>query len=63
MTDPEPLPPEHRLWSLPTCIVTPHIANDDITTPPLLAARITENLRRFASGDQLLGQVDPLAGY
>jgi len=63
VTDPEPLPPEHRLWSLPTCIVTPHIANDDITTPPLLAARITENLRRFASGERLLGQVDPQAGY
>lgn len=26
VTDPEPLPPSHPLWKLPTCIITPHIA-------------------------------------
>ena len=26
VTTPEPLPPEHRLWSAPNCWITPHIA-------------------------------------
>jgi hypothetical protein len=30
---------------------------------PLLAARITENVRRWAAGEPLLGLVDPDLGY
>jgi hypothetical protein len=30
---------------------------------PLLAARITENVRRWASGEPLIGLVDPSLGY
>lgn len=26
VTDPEPLPPTHRLWNIPTAVVTPHIS-------------------------------------
>ena len=26
VTDPEPLPPEHRLWRIPTAVITPHIS-------------------------------------
>ena len=25
VTDPEPLPPDHPLWSLPNCLITPHV--------------------------------------
>lgn len=42
---------------------TPHTANPWQTAQPLLAARITENVRRFAAGDELLGRVDLDAGY
>ena len=28
VTDPEPLPAEHDLWSAPNCIITPHMAGD-----------------------------------
>jgi phosphoglycerate dehydrogenase-like enzyme len=63
VTDPEPLPPGHPLWSLPNCIITPHVGNTSVMAKPLLAARITENVRRYAAGETLLGPVDPALGY
>jgi phosphoglycerate dehydrogenase-like enzyme len=63
VTDPEPLPDGHALWSLPNCLITPHSADTEEMTRPLLAERIRENVERFAAGLPLVGQVDPLAGY
>lgn len=63
VTDPEPLPDGHPLWSLPNAIVTPHIANTPAMGRPLLAARVTENVRRFTAGEPLVGPVDPALGY
>ena len=63
VTDPEPLPDDHPLWSLPNCIITPHVGNTPEMALPLLAARITENIRRWQNGEQLLGLVDPHLGY
>jgi phosphoglycerate dehydrogenase-like enzyme len=63
VTDPEPLPDDHPLWSTPNCIITPHVANTPEMAFPLLAARITENVRRWANGEPLIGLVDPSLGY
>lgn len=63
VTDPEPLPGGHPLWSLPNCIVTPHVGNTPEMARPLLAERITTNVRRWIDGDDLIGLVDPAAGY
>lgn len=63
VTDPEPLPAGHPLWSLPNCIITPHVGNTPEMAKPLLAARVTENVRRFARGEELVGIVDVDAGY
>ena len=63
VTDPEPLPAGHPLWDLPNCLITPHTADTEQMTEPLLAARITENVRRLAAGDELEGRVDPDLGY
>jgi phosphoglycerate dehydrogenase-like enzyme len=63
VTDPEPLPDDHPLWSIPNCIITPHVANTPEMALPLLAARITENVRRWGSGEPLIGLVDPALGY
>jgi phosphoglycerate dehydrogenase-like enzyme len=63
VTDPEPLPAGHRLWGLPNCIITPHVGNTPEMARPLLAARVRENVRRFAAGEPLIGPVDPNAGY
>lgn len=63
VTDPEPLPPEHPLWSEPRCIITPHTANTPEMAVPLLTERVTENVRRRIAGEPLLGPVDVAAGY
>jgi phosphoglycerate dehydrogenase-like enzyme len=63
VTEPEPLPDDHPLWDLPNCIITPHTANSLEMGLPLLAKRVTENLRRYDAGEPLIGLVDLDAGY
>jgi phosphoglycerate dehydrogenase-like enzyme len=63
VTDPEPLPAGHPLWTLPNCIITPHVGNTPEMARPLLAERITANVRRWAEGDELIGLVDTALGY
>jgi phosphoglycerate dehydrogenase-like enzyme len=63
VTSPEPLPDEHPLWSLPNCIITPHIGNTPAMAVPLLSARITENVHRYVAGEPLVGCIDPELGY
>jgi phosphoglycerate dehydrogenase-like enzyme len=63
VTDPEPLPDGHPLWSLPNVIITPHTANTFEMAVPAMKARIVENVRRFAKGEPLVGTVDPTLGY
>lgn len=63
VADPEPLPEGHRLWTMPRCIVTPHVANTPEMAKPVLLRRVGENVRRFAAGEPLLGVVDVDAGY
>jgi phosphoglycerate dehydrogenase-like enzyme len=63
VTDPEPLPAGHPLWDLPNCLITPHTADTQGMIRPLLADRITENVRRLAAGQELIGLMDPALGY
>ncbi len=63
VTDPEPLPADHRLWAMPNCIVTPHVGNTPEMAVPLLSERIATNVRRWIAGDELIGPVDPNLGY
>lgn len=63
VTDPEPLPEGHPLWSLANCIISPHIGNTPEMAVPLLSARITENVKRYIAGDSLIGLVDVRHGY
>lgn len=63
VTHPEPLPSDHRLWSLSNCIITPHVGNTPEMAVPLLSERITLNVRRWADGEVLIGPVDPELGY
>ncbi len=63
VTEPEPLPEGHPLWSLPNCLITPHTADTSEMVRPLLAARARENVERWMAGRPLVGLVDPVAGY
>ncbi len=63
VTDPEPLPDGHPLWTLPNCLITPHTADTVEMTAALLAARITANVRHFRRGEPLEGLMDLDLGY
>lgn len=63
VTEPEPLPDGHPLWTLPNAIITPHVANTPEMGIELLAARVRENVARFARGEELLGPVHVDLGY
>ncbi|MFD0418331.1 NAD(P)-dependent oxidoreductase [Streptomyces sp. NPDC127108] len=63
VTDPEPLPPEHPLWSLPTCVITAHCAGDlDHALGPFVDL-VRRNIRRLANGLEPIGLVDRELGY
>jgi phosphoglycerate dehydrogenase-like enzyme len=63
VTDPEPLPDGHPLWTCEHAIITPHVGNTPAMAVPLLGARVTDNVRRFAAGEPLIGLVDSELGY
>ena len=63
VTDPEPLPADHPLWSEPRCLITPHTANTPEMVKPSIVERIRENVRRFGAGEPLIGTVDLDLGY
>ncbi len=63
VTDPEPLPDGHPIWTLDRCIVTPHTADTEDMVRRPLALRIRDNVARVAAGEPLTGVVDPVAGY
>jgi phosphoglycerate dehydrogenase-like enzyme len=63
VTDPEPLPAEHALWTLPNVIITPHIASEAEVTDQRAWALLSENIRRFGAGEPLFNCVDKKAGY
>lgn len=65
VTDPEPLPPTHRLWNIPTAVVTPHISGfyHLRETHERIVGIFLENLRRFQAGEPLRNLVDFATGY
>lgn len=63
VTDPEPLPDGHPLWSEPRALITPHVANPDVTLLSDLARLAGEQVARLAAGEPLLSPVDLDAGY
>ncbi|MGQ9728235.1 MAG: D-2-hydroxyacid dehydrogenase [Candidatus Fervidibacter sp.] len=59
----EPLPPTSPLWRMPNVIITPHVGGLSERTRQRIFERFLDNLRRFLSGEPLLGVVDKEAGY
>ena len=63
VTDPEPLPEDHPLWSLPNCTITPHIAATGRIAQRMIAPQIIENAAAFAAGERMPTEVDISLGY
>ncbi|WP_017622573.1 2-hydroxyacid dehydrogenase [Nocardiopsis chromatogenes] len=53
VTDPEPLPQDHPLWTAPNVFVTPHVAGGSDTFYPRARRFIDEQLRRWGNGAPL----------
>jgi phosphoglycerate dehydrogenase-like enzyme len=62
VTDPEPLPKGHPLWSR-NVIITPHSAGQSPGGERRRHEVMCENLRRFAADEMLLNIVDKSVGY
>jgi phosphoglycerate dehydrogenase-like enzyme len=58
VADPEPLPADHPLWSMPNVLITPHVAIYGTPYREKWEAMLIENCRRFAAGQPLLNLVD-----
>jgi phosphoglycerate dehydrogenase-like enzyme len=57
VTDPEPLPANHPLWSAPNCLISPHVGGDSSAFEPRMKRLLAEQLQRFALGESLLNVV------
>jgi glyoxylate reductase len=53
VTDPEPLPPEHPLFTLPNCLIVPHIGSATWNTRRKMAELACENLLAGLAGVHL----------
>jgi phosphoglycerate dehydrogenase-like enzyme len=53
VTDPEPLPDDHPLWSAPNVLITPHIAGGTTAMLPRMAALVRDQLERLRDGRPL----------
>jgi phosphoglycerate dehydrogenase-like enzyme len=63
VTDPEPLPAGHPLWSMPNVILTPHIAVASDVFFQTVLTLAAENVRRYAAGEPMISVVDLARGY
>lgn len=63
VTDPEPLPPVHPLWTMPNVIITPHYAGDHPGYNAEAFQVFLDNLGRYMRGEPLQNVVDRQQGY
>jgi phosphoglycerate dehydrogenase-like enzyme len=53
VTDPEPLPEEHPLWSCPNLLLTPHVGGSSPQFAPNALRIAAGELRRYTAGEPL----------
>jgi D-3-phosphoglycerate dehydrogenase len=63
VTEPEPLPPSHRLWDLPNVVITPHVGGQSATRADDITNFFCENLRRYVASGPLINLVDKRLGF
>ncbi|MBA2355153.1 MAG: D-2-hydroxyacid dehydrogenase, partial [Acidobacteria bacterium] len=63
VVEPEPLPPDHPLWTMANVIITPHSSSDSDVDEESRWLVVRENLRRYVAGERMLSVVDPKRGY
>ncbi len=65
VTDPEPLPKDHRLWGIRNAVITPHVSGGFSLqeTHDRIIRICADNLEAFLKGKSLKNVVDLSAGY
>ncbi|HEX2945811.1 MAG TPA: D-2-hydroxyacid dehydrogenase [Clostridia bacterium] len=65
VTDPEPLPEDHRLWKIKNAVITPHVSGGFSLqeTHDRIVAICADNLKAWFSGKSLKNVVDLTEGY
>jgi phosphoglycerate dehydrogenase-like enzyme len=63
VTEPEPLPADHPLWTHPRVRLTPHVSSNYTTVRHLLFEKVVASLDRFVRGEAPNDLVDVVAGY
>lgn len=63
VTDPEPLPAGHRLYSHPRVRLTPHLSANYLVARDKLMAKIFDDITLFAGGQAPRDLVEPARGY
>ena len=58
VTDPEPLPPGHPLWSLPGVFLTPHVAASTPVSRRRAAGLVREQVLAYTRGEPLRNVID-----
>jgi len=57
VTDPEPLPADHPLWSLPGVLISPHVGGASTAMHPRIARLIGRQIERMLAGEPALNVV------
>lgn len=63
VTEPEPLPDGHPLYTHPRVRLTPHVSSNYLLVRDRLSEKVAEDLRLFAAGEAPSDIVDPVRGY
>lgn len=57
VTDPEPLPADHELWSLPGVMITPHVGGNSTAFRPRMVRLLREQIERLREGQDPINVV------
>lgn len=57
VTEPEPLPDDHPLWTLENCHITPHTAGGHFDEKRTLITHFLHNLKRFEKSEALVNRI------
>jgi phosphoglycerate dehydrogenase-like enzyme len=60
VTDPEPLPSDHPLWTAPNLLLTPHVAGSVLGFGDRFAALLVQQVHRYLHGEPLQNRVTGL---
>lgn len=61
VTDPEPLPAGHPLWSAPNLTLTPHVGGGTVNFMGNAFGLVGDQVRALLAGDQVRFRIDPAA--